>query len=135
MVGNVQGDVANLVFSEVLDHIEDAVVAMVIGKVNDVGNAVEVVVFRRRSVILVVLVIEEKNVRQIFPAIFEVMSEVEWLMRGDFHEVVDVSSILVPREKKTFRSIDDRVEVSHGSAKTNAFNLHVQQVAKGSCQS
>ena len=75
---------------------------MVIGKVNDVGNAVEVVVFRRRSIILVVLVIEEKNVRQIFPA-----SEVERLMRGDFHEVVDVSSILVPREEKTFRSIDD----------------------------
>ena len=107
MVGNVQGDVANLVFSEVLDHIEDAVVAMVIGKVNDVGNAVEVVVFRRRSIILAILVVEEKNVRQIFPAVFEVMSEVEWLVRGDFHEEVDVSSVLVPREEKTFRSIDD----------------------------
>ena len=80
---------------------------MIIWKVNDVGNAVEVVVFGRRSIILAILVVEEKNVRQIFPAVFEVMSEVEWLMRGDFHEVVDVSSILVPREEKTFRSIDD----------------------------
>ena len=90
-----------------MDHIVDAVNAMIIWKVDDVGNAVEVVVFRRRSIILAILVIEEKNVRQIFPAVFEVMSEVEWLVRGDFHEEVDVSSILVPREKKTFRSIDD----------------------------
>ena len=102
MVGNVQGDVANLVVSEVLDHIEDAVVAVVIWKVNDVGNAVEVVVFRSGSIILAILIVEEKNVRQIFPAVFEVMSEVEWLMRGDFHEVVDVSSILVPRERRPF---------------------------------
>ena len=108
---------------------------MVIWKVDNVGNAVEVVVFWRRSFILVVLVIKEEDVRQIFPAVFEVVSEAERLMRGDFHEIVDVSSIFVPREEKTFSSIDDRVEVSDGSAKTNAFNLHVQQMAKGACQS